>query len=175
MMVAVAAAFAEQAAALVAGGVDLIWIETMADLKEVAAAVEGVRSVCDLEITVTMSFESHGHTMMGVSPVDALKALRELDLVAIGANCGLGSPNALEAVRVMRAVDPEVMLIAKPNAGLPYESNGEILYSEEPGDMAEHARRLRELGVSLIGACCGSTPEHLRAVAAALEAVPLTS
>jgi 5-methyltetrahydrofolate--homocysteine methyltransferase len=69
----------------------------------------------------------------------------------------------------MRQVAPDALLIAKPNAGLPQESDGEIVYSEDPSTMAEHARRLRALGATLIGGCCGSTPDHLRAVAAALE------
>ncbi|MFQ5516055.1 MAG: homocysteine S-methyltransferase family protein [Acidimicrobiia bacterium] len=168
-------AFAEQAEALVEGGVDLIWIETMSDLDEAIAAVDGVRSVCDLDITVTMSFGSHGHTMMGVSPARALETLCRLDLAAIGANCGVGSADVEEAVAAMRAIDSDVVLIAKSNAGLPCVSDGEILYPEGPNMMAESAHRLRALGVKLIGACCGSTPRHLRAMAAALGRVPSRS
>jgi 5-methyltetrahydrofolate--homocysteine methyltransferase len=165
-------AFAEQAAALVEGGVDLLWIETMSDLDEVQAAVEGARSVCDLEVAATMSFEMKEHTMMGVSPAQAIERLRHLDLVAIGANCGTGSPNAEQAIEAMRAADPTTALIAKPNAGLPQESNGEIIYSEDPSEMARHARLLHGLGAGLIGGCCGSTPAHLKAIATALGIPP---
>jgi 5-methyltetrahydrofolate--homocysteine methyltransferase len=162
-------AFAEQAAALVDGGVDLLWIETMSDLDEVEAAVNGAREVCDLEVAATLSFGMNSHTMMGVSPAQAIERLRPLDLVAIGANCGTGSPDAEQAVEAMRAVHPGATLIAKPNAGLPEESNGEFIYSEGPSEMAGHARLLNDLGAGLIGGCCGSTPAHLRAMAAALS------
>ena len=163
------AAFAEQAAALVEGGVDLLWIETMSDLDEVEAAFEGAREVCDLEVAATLSFETKAHTMMGVSPTQAIERLRDMDLVAIGANCGTGSPDAELAIEAMRAVDPMAALIAKPNAGLPHEFEGEFIYSEGPTEMANHALRLRALGAGLIGGCCGSTPDHLRAIASALE------
>ena len=162
------AAFAEQALALAEGGVDLLWIETMSDLAEVEAAVQGARSVCDLEIAVTMSFEMNAHTMMGVSPAQAMERLRDLDLLAVGANCGTGSPDAEAAIEAMRAVDPEAVLIAKPNAGLPRESEGEFVYSEDPSAMASHARRLWDLGTGMIGGCCGSTPAHIRAMAVSL-------
>jgi len=164
-------AFAEQAAALVEGGVDLLWIETMSDLDEVEAAVEAARDVCDLEVATTLSFETKVHTMMGVSPTQAIERLRNLGLVAIGANCGTGSPDAEKAIEAMRAVDSDVALIAKPNAGLPQHSNGEIVYSEGAPEMAEHARTLSDLGASLIGGCCGSTPDHLRAMAVTLGIV----
>lgn len=164
-------AFAEQAAALVEGGVDLLWIETMSDLDEVEAAVEAARDVCDLEVAATLSFETKVHTMMGVSPTQAIERLRDLSLVAIGANCGTGSPDAEKAIEAMRAVGSDMALIAKPNAGLPQHSNGEIVYSEGPAEMAEHARKLSDLGASLIGGCCGSTPDHLRAMADTLGIV----
>ncbi len=154
---------------LVEGGVDLLWIETMSDLDEVEAAFEGAREVCDLEVAATLSFETKAHTMMGVSPTQAIERLRKMDLVAIGANCGTGSPDAELAIEAMRAVDPVAALIAKPNAGLPTELEGEFIYSEGPAEMAKHALRLRALGAGLIGGCCGSTPDHLRAMASALE------
>ena len=164
------AAFAEQAAALVKGGVDLLWIETMSDLDEVEAAFAGAREVCDLEVAATLSFETRVHTMMGVSPTQAIERLRKMDLVAIGANCGTGSPDAELAIEAMRDVDPVSALIAKPNAGLPQFIEGEFTYSEDPAEMAKHALRLWALGAGLIGGCCGSTPDHLRAIASALEA-----
>lgn len=163
------AAFAEQAEGLAQGGVDVFWIETMSDLNEVKAAVEGARSVSELPIITTMSFDTHGHTMMGVSPVKALETLSALDVFAIGANCGTGSDELEVAVKAMREANPEVVLVAKANAGIPQlVAGGEIVYNGTPEVMAQYARNVRDLGVSLIGGCCGSTPKHIRAMAEAL-------
>ena len=163
------AAFAEQAQGLAEGGADVFWIETMSDLNEVKAAVEGARSVSDLPIVTTMSFDTHGHTMMGVSPVKALESLGSLDVFAIGANCGTGSDELEVAVRTMREANPNVVLVAKANAGIPQVvAGGEIVYNGTPDVMARYARNMHELGVSLIGGCCGSTPVHVRAMAEAL-------
>lgn len=163
------AAFAEQARGLAEGGVDVFWVETMSDLNEVKAAVEGARSVSDLPIVTTMSFDTHGHTMMGVSPLKALETLGKLDVFAIGANCGTGSDELEVAVRAMREANPDVVLVAKANAGIPQViSGGEIVYNGTPEVMAQYARNVRDLGVSLIGGCCGSTPAHIRAMAEAL-------
>lgn len=163
------AAFAEQAKGLAEGGVDVFWIETMSDLNEVKAAVAGARSVSDLPIVTTMSFDTHGHTMMGVSPVKALETLGGLDVIAIGANCGTGSDELEVAVKAMRAANPEVMLVAKANAGIPQVvAGGDIVYNGTPEVMARYARNVRDLGVTLIGGCCGSTPKHIRAMAEAL-------
>lgn len=162
-------AFAEQAQGLVEGGVDVFWVETMSDLNEVKAAVEGARSVSDLPIVTTMSFDTHGHTMMGVSPVKALETLGALDVLAIGANCGTGSDELEVAVRSMREANPDVVLVAKANAGIPQVvAGGDIVYSGTPEVMAQYARNVRDLGVALIGGCCGSTPAHIRAMAEAL-------
>ncbi|MGD8404812.1 MAG: betaine--homocysteine S-methyltransferase [Anaerolineales bacterium] len=163
------AAFAEQAKGLVEGGVDVFWVETMSDLNEVKAAVEGARSVSDLPIVTTMSFDTHGHTMMGVSPVKALETLGELDVFAIGANCGTGSDELEVAVKAMREANQDVLLVAKANAGIPQVvKGGEIVYNGTPEVMARYARHVRAMGVSLIGGCCGSTPVHIRAMAEAL-------
>jgi len=168
------AAFAEQAKGLAEGGVDVFWVETMSDLNEVKAAVEGARSVSDLPIVTTMSFDTHGHTMMGVSPVKALETLSALDVFAIGANCGTGSDELEVAVKAMREANPDVLLVAKANAGIPQVvKGGEIVYNGTPEVMAQYARNVRDMGISLIGGCCGSTPKHIRAMAEALES-PVT-
>ena len=163
------AAFKEQAGALVEGGVDVLWIETMLDLEEVRAAVEGCRVVAaDVPIVATMTFDSHGHTAMGVSPQDAVKALAEFNLVAIGANCGNG-PEEIEAViEKMYATNPEVVLIAKSNAGAPRLEDGQPKYDATPESMADHALKVQRLGARIIGGCCGSTPDHIRAMSSAL-------
>jgi len=163
------AAFAEQAKGLSEGGVDVFWVETMSDLNEVKAAVEGARSVSDLPIVTTMSFDTHGHTMMGVSPVKALETLSALDVYAIGANCGTGSDELELAVKAMSEANPNVLLVAKANAGIPHiVAGGEIVYNGTPEVMAQYARNVRDMGISLIGGCCGSTPKHIRAMAEAL-------
>jgi methionine synthase I (cobalamin-dependent) len=163
-------AFAEQAAALTEGGVDVLWIETMSDLREVQAAVEGARAVSDLPIVTTMTFDTKGHTMMGVAPVQALEALRELGAVALGGNCGNGPAEIEGVIEVMHDADPSVILVAKSNAGIPEHVNGVLTYSGTPQVMADHALRVRDRGAKIIGACCGSSPEHIRAMAEALQA-----
>jgi len=166
-----ATAFAEQARALADGGVDVVLIETMSDLNEVQAAIEGVRKVTDLPLLVTMSFDTKGRTMMGVKPERAATTLQSLGVDAIGANCGRTLTETLEAVLRMRQVAPEARLMAKPNAGLPHAEGGDLVYDVTPAVMADYARRfVAEAGVKIFGGCCGSTPDHIRAIAAALKA-----
>jgi 5-methyltetrahydrofolate--homocysteine methyltransferase len=161
-------AFADQAAGLVEGGVDLFWIETMSDLQEVKAAVEGIRSVSELPIVATMSFDTHGHTMMGVSPQKAVEELLTLDLKVIGANCGTGSDELIEVIKTMSDIDLDVALVAKANAGLPQVVDGNVVYNGSPEVMANYAREVYQAGARLIGGCCGNTPAHIQAMAAAL-------
>lgn len=169
-------AFAEQAAALAEGGVDVLWIETMSDLQEVQAAVAGVRSVTDLPVVTTMTFDTHGRTMMGVTPVQALEAMEKLGPVALGGNCGNGPAEIEGVIAAMHAADPGATLVAKSNAGIPEYIDGVLTYSGTPEVMARHAIRARSLGATIIGACCGSTAAHIRAMAEALaseEVVPV--
>jgi methionine synthase I (cobalamin-dependent) len=162
-------AYAEQAGALAEGGVDVLWIETMSDLNEVKAAIEGAQSVSDLPLVATMTFDTHGHTMMGVKPEQAVEFLKAYDLTAIGANCGNG-PGEIEAVvTAMRTVAPDVPLIAKANAGIPHWEGSELKYDGTPEVMANYAARVRDLGANLIGGCCGNTPAHIQAMAEALQ------
>jgi methionine synthase I (cobalamin-dependent) len=164
------AAFAQQAQALEAGGVDAFLIETMSDLEELRAAVEGVKSVSDLPVMASMSFDTKGRTMMGVKPDKAARTIAALGVDVIGANCGRTLTETLEAVKQMREVLPEGHLLAKPNAGLPHTSEGELVYDVTPEVMAEYAQRfVDETGVVIFGGCCGSTPDHIRAVASVLK------
>lgn len=164
------AAFEEQARALVAGGADVLWIETMSDLNEVKAAIEGCnRAAPGFPRVTTMTFDTNGHTMMGVTPEKAIEALGDLDVVAVGGNCGNG-PDELEVVmQKMRAANPDTILIAKANAGLPHMVDGSPVYDATPEVMADFALRLRNAGATIIGACCGSTPDHIRAIADVLR------
>jgi 5-methyltetrahydrofolate--homocysteine methyltransferase len=167
------AGFATQAAGLLAGGVDVIWVETMSDLQEVRAAVEGARrGAPGLPVVATMTFDTRGFTMMGVSPAEAVCSLAELSLVAVGGNCGNGPDEIESVVDAMHRARPDIPLIAKSNAGMPAIVDGSAVYSGTPAVMAEYARRVRALGAGIIGACCGSTPAHLRAMATALASLP---
>ena len=162
--------FAEQLRGLLAGGIDLVLIETMSDLSEVEAAVRAAQEVApELPILVTLSFDTKLRTMMGVTPANAVTALAAMGVTAVGANCGRG-PEEMEAV-MSQMVDarPEgLLLIAQSNAGLPQLVGDHFEYSASPTEMAAHAQALRDLGIDLIGACCGSTPAHVRAMNDAL-------
>jgi len=163
------AAFSEQATALAEGGVDAILIETMSDLEEAKAAVEGARRASNLPVLVTMSFDTHGRTMMGVAPAQAAHELWGLGVDVIGANCGRSLPENLEAIRAMREAEPQAVLMAKPNAGLPRTEGDVLHYEVTPEIMADYALQFVALGVKIFGGCCGSTPEHIRAVARVLR------
>ncbi|MDX6523121.1 MAG: 5-methyltetrahydrofolate--homocysteine methyltransferase [Gaiellales bacterium] len=162
--------FAEQAGGLAAGGAHILLIETFSDLGEVRAAVEGARQAApELPVAVTMTFDLKGHTMMGVSPSQALSEVAGMGVELIGGNCGSG-PDEIEAVMVvMSAERPDgVMLLAQSNAGLPQMVGDEFRYGGTPEVMARYALRMQELGVDVIGSCCGSTPAHTAAMREAL-------
>lgn len=161
-------AFTEQAEALAEGGVDAIVVETMSDLNEAKAAIEGAKRAADLPVLCTLSFDTQRHTMMGVSPRRAVRELWPLGLDAIGGNCGLTLDDMEEVLRQMQAAVPEATLMAKPNAGLPRLVDGQAVYDVTPQVMAEYALRYAELGAKIVGGCCGSTPAHIKAMAAAL-------
>jgi methionine synthase I (cobalamin-dependent) len=163
--------FQEQACALSAGGVDVFWIETMSDLEEVRAAVAACRNVsADLPVVTTMTFDTKGRTMMGVSPIQAVKALDEMGVIAMGANCGNGPAEIEAIIAAMHEISPDGILIAKSNAGLPQMQGDRTVYLATPADMAGYAGRVRAQGARIIGACCGSTPDHIRAIADVLIA-----
>jgi methionine synthase I (cobalamin-dependent) len=167
---AAVAAFEEQARALLVGGVDVFWIETMSDLEEVCAAVKGCRRANkDVPIVTTMTFDTRGRTMMGVRPEQAASALSELGVTALGANCGNGPAELEAAIEAMCAADGKAILVAKANAGLPTMQGDIAIYNAAPADMAAYARRVSQLGAHIVGACCGSTPDHIRAIAEALK------
>ncbi len=166
------ALFAEQLAGLSDGGIDIVLVETMSDLGEVAAAIGAAREVVpDLPVIATLSFDTNLRTMMGVRPADAVTALAELGVDAVGANCGRG-PEEMEAIaeQLTSARAADVLLVAQSNAGLPVLVGDRFEYDASPDELAAHARALRDLGVDLVGACCGSTPAHIAAMREALTA-----
>jgi 5-methyltetrahydrofolate--homocysteine methyltransferase len=172
--------FAQQARALAEGGVDLIWVETMSDLNEAKAAVEGARQATDLPVFCSLSFGRGGRTMMGVTPTLAVETLYPLGLTAIGANCGEGvevmipvlteMQNALASLQEIDGL-PKPVLIAKPNAGLPRLEDGKTVFDLGPQELAANVPHFAELGARVVGACCGSSPEHVAAIAAAVSAL----
>jgi 5-methyltetrahydrofolate--homocysteine methyltransferase len=162
-------AFAEQASALAEGGVAALVCETFIDVDEALVCVAAVRSVTDLPVVASMSFEKNGRTVMGVTPEKAVVALSDAGAVVVGANCSVG-PEVVEAVvRAMHAARPGTPLLAKPNAGVPELKDGRPVFPLSPGDMKEFPSRMRELGVAIVGGCCGTTPEHIAAMAGRLE------
>jgi len=162
-------AFGEQAAALAEGGADLFIVETMYDLNEVRAAVEGIRRTTDLPILCSMTFDQGGRTMMGVRPADAVAELQALGVAALGTNCGNGPEETEQVVREMLQAGPKLPLVAYPNAGRPELRDGRAVYTVDSETMAAYARRYVELGVRIVGACCGSTPAHVAAIARAVR------
>lgn len=164
------AIFAEQLAGLVEGGIDLVLVETLSDLGEADAAIAAAREVApDLPVVVTMSFDTNVRTMMGVRPGDAVTHLAAAGVDAVGANCGRG-PEEMEliAAEMVAARTGDVLLVAQSNAGLPQVVGDHFEYDATPDDLAAHAQRLADIGIDLVGGCCGSTPAHIAAMRATL-------
>jgi methionine synthase I (cobalamin-dependent) len=165
--------FAAQLRGLVAGGIDVVLIETMSDLGEARAAIAAAQEVApDLPVIATLSFDVNLRTMMGVTPDAAVRALVDAGADAVGANCGRG-PDEMEPIATQmrdarEAIGADVLLVAQSNAGLPQLEGSEFVYTVGPEEMAAHAKTLQGLGIDVIGACCGSSPEHIQAMANAL-------
>jgi 5-methyltetrahydrofolate--homocysteine methyltransferase len=164
--------FKEQASALAEAGVTAFWIETIENLDEIRAAIEGARQAApDIPIVATMAFgtnQSPTRTTYGVTHEQALDLLTSCRAAALGANCGLGLEAVLAAVGSMHQARPDAALVAKANAGIPKLVGDQTVYPATPQDMAAYALKAQELGAAIIGACCGSTPDHIRAIATAL-------
>lgn len=156
-----AIAFAEQARGLADGGADILWIETMSSLDEVKAAIDGARRTTDLPIAATMSFDTAGRTMMGVTGQAAAEQLAELGLAAIGANCGNNIVETEAAVEQIKAGAGDVPVIVKANAGIPEFKGDELSYTGSPEVMGAHLQRMRDAGIQIIGGCCGTATEHI--------------
>ena len=171
--------FREQIEALLEGGADAIILETFARLKEILLAIETARSVCDLPIIAQMTFTEDGHTLAGEHPQDIAKALAASGADIIGANCGMGPSGAIEIAAEMCAAladtaytGPKPFISAQPNAGMASRIGGRFVYVSTPDYFADSAQQFRDCGVRLIGGCCGSTPQHIAAMRAALQTQP---
>ena len=162
--------FAAQIKALVAGGVDAILIETMSDLGEVEAAVSAAQEVAPgMPIIVTLSFDTNLRTMMGVKPAMAVTHLASLGVRIIGANCGRGTDEMSQIAKELVGARPEgVFIITQSNAGLPKLQGDEFIYDGTPEEMARYAKEMKDLGVNIVGSCCGSSPAHTQAISAAI-------
>lgn len=165
--------FHEQAEGLKAGGADVLWCETISAPEEYKAAAEAF-ALADMPWCGTMSFDTAGRTMMGLTSADMVKMVGKLPNppLAFGANCGVGASDLLRTVLGFQAAGPDVPMIAKGNAGIPKYVDGHIHYDGTPDLMADYACLARDSGATIIGGCCGTTPDHLRAMRNALETRP---
>ena len=166
--------FREQAQALVDGGVDLFILETFRDLNEIRAAIAAVRSVCALPIVAQMTIEDDGNTLDGTAPEQFAPSLQESGANLIGLNCSIGPAHMLETLERMTA-STTVGLSAQPNAGRPRDVEGRTIYLTSPEYMASYARRFAERRVRLVGGCCGTTPDHIAQIKAALSKASVPS
>lgn len=161
--------YREQILILKEAGVDLIAAETMINIEETLAAVDAANTVCDLPIMCTMTVEADGSIFSGGNAVEAALALESAGADAVGINCSVGPDQLVSVVRNIRET-VSIPVIAKPNAGMPViDDQGNAVYSMSPEAFAEHMKVLTENGASVVGGCCGTTPEFIRAMYAALR------
>jgi len=167
--------FAEQVVGLEKGGADGILIETMSAIDEAAIAIRAAKENTVLEVGCTFTFERAGyggyHTIMGHTIADYVDAMRDASVDYIGTNCGNGIDEITEIVRQMREIEPQLPIIAQPNAGKPEIVGGEIVYRETPEMMAAKVPELIEAGANIVGGCCGTTPEHVKAMSGVLASM----
>jgi homocysteine S-methyltransferase len=162
--------FREQAKALVDGGVDLFILETFRDVNEIGAAIRAVRSVCALPIVAQITTDKDGNSLDGVAPESFVPDLEARGADVVGVNCSVGPAAMLETLERMARV-AHVKLAAQPNAGTPREIEGRNLYLCSPDYMASYARKFINTGVRLVGGCCGTTPDHIRAIKTAVRSL----
>lgn len=161
-------AFREQAVALEKGGADIIIIETMTAIDEASLAVRAAKENTKCIVIVTMTFtrtpKGEYRTMMGVSPEEMVRSMKEAGAQIIGSNCGNGIEDMIGIVKAIRVADNEIPVIIQANAGLPELIDGETIFRESPEMMASFVPELIKAGANIIGGCCGTTPEHIREI-----------
>jgi 5-methyltetrahydrofolate--homocysteine methyltransferase len=166
-------AFKEQCRALADGGADAIVVETMSDLDEARIAVKAAHENTSCEIICTMTFErtvsGEYRTMMGVSPTEMIPVMIEAGADIIGANCGNGIRGMVDIVREIRTINPDIPVLIHANAGLPRYEDGKTVFPETPEEMASFVPSLVGAGATIIGGCCGTTPDHIRLICRALD------
>ena len=162
--------FREQVEGLLEGGVDLFVLETFRDLTELGAAIAAVRQVCDKPVVAQMTIEEDGNSLDGTPPEQFAPALDRKGADVVGVNCSIGPAPMLETIERM-AASTRAPLSAQPNAGRPRDIEGRNIYLSSPEYMASYARRFTQRGVRLVGGCCGTTPEHIAQIVAAVRAI----
>ena len=157
--------YAEQAHVLSKAGVDFLLIETQFDINEATAAIQGAQSVSDLPIVCSFSYDRGVKTMMGTSPTKMAEAFNEMNLTALGINCGKSLEDNLSCLQELKKAT-DLPIWFKPNAGLPnMDESGNAVYSTTPEDMGNEAAEWVKEGAAIIGGCCGTSPAHLAAIA----------
>ena len=164
--------YKEQAKIIAEAGADLFVVETMMSLQECRAAVLAIREVCDLPVMVSLTYNEDGRTLYGTDPVTAVVVMQSLGADAVGMNCSTGPEAVLEPIAKM-AEYATIPLLAKPNAGMPELIDGQTVFNVEPEEFAEVGKKLVEEGAAIIGGCCGTTPEHIRALKEAVKGIPV--
>ena len=168
-----AAGFAVQAAALQAGGVDALCLETFSAVDEACLAIRAAKAATGLEIACAFTFEKtpagEFRTLMGVSPEEMVAAVKEAGADIIGTNCGNGCEQMIEIVRAIRRVDASTPVLVHANAGKPQYLDGKTVFPETPADMAARVDALVAAGATIVGGCCGTGPAHIRALAEKLR------
>lgn len=164
--------YKEQAKIIAEAGADLFVVETMMSLQECRAAVLAIREVCDLPVMVSLTYNEDGRTLYGTDPVTAVVVMQSLGADAVGMNCSTGPEAMLEPIAKM-AEYAAIPLLAKPNAGMPELIDGQTVFNVEPEEFAEVGKKLVEEGAAIIGGCCGTTPEHIRALKEAVKGIPV--
>lgn len=165
--------YQEQAQYLVDSGVDLLVIETQYDLNEALAAIRAVRSISDIALICSFSYDRGTRTMMGLKPAQVAEALNETDVVAIGVNCGKSLESNLEVLDTLNTLTDKFLWF-KPNAGAPEtDGAGSVRYNISPEDMGSNAQLWLSKGARFIGGCCGTSPEHLAAIKKSLKETSL--
>ena len=155
--------FTEQAKALAEGGVEVLWIETMSCIEEVAAASEAAKKT-GLPVCATLTFDTAKRSMMGVTPSQFAKFARDIGLNMVGANCGVGPAELMDSALELIGTDIELPIVVKGNCGIPQFIDGAIHYRGSPELMAQYALFARDAGASIIGGCCGTAPAHVLAM-----------
>ncbi len=166
----VQAAFREQIEALLEGGVDLLIFETISALDEMRVAIQAAREVSDLPIVASMTFSDDGRTLAGHSPQEVVNTLQGLGVDVIGVNCSVGPRRVLDVLAEMREYTAGVQLSGQPNAGWPMQVGDRVIYPSSPDYFANYLTEALDIGVRLVGGCCGTTPAHIQAMRAALNA-----
>ena len=162
-------AFKTQAEGLAEGGVDVLWLETMYAMEELEAAMEAVKDI-GLPVCATMSFDTAGKTMMGITPSNLAKRSKDLNLSGFGANCGIGAPDLLATINdISKNVDPGTVVISKANCGIPEFVDGSIIYSGTEELMSQYVQIAMNSGAKIIGGCCGTSFDHVRAMRKAMD------